>query len=119
MIASFLPACCVAVVIPHMNAGLQYLIANAAPGHEHSPRSFQATSSFFEVMSPPITSRYAGVIWRVLEPVPLPEDVVAMYNGSVMAVTGFEVDVVRLAHDGNVSSVPNFQSCEPCHQGLL
>jgi len=93
-----------------MNAGLQYLIANAAPGHEHSPRGFQATSSFFEVMSPPITSRYAGVVWRVLDPVPLPADVVTKYNGTTMAVTGFEVDVVRLTDDGSVSSVPNFQS---------
>ena len=104
---------------PHMNAGLQYLIANAAPGHEHSPRGFQATSSFFEVMSPPITSRYAGVVWRVLDPVPLPADVVTKYNGTTMAVTGFEVDVVRLAHDGSVSSVPNFQSCEHARGGAV
>ena len=92
---------------PQMNA-INYLIANAAPGHETIPRGF--TSDFFEVYSPPIRSRYAGVVWRVLEPVPLPASIVSLYNGTAMAVTGFEVDVIRKVADGEDTSVPNFQS---------
>ena len=65
---------------------------------------------FFEVYSPPIRSRYAGVVWRLLDPVPLPPEVVAQYSGAAMAVTGFEVDVVRKDSDGADQSVPNFQS---------
>ena len=53
--------------------------------------------------------RYAGVVWRVLPPVSLPVEVVQRYNGSAMAVTGFEVDVVRRPAGGDVS-VPNYQS---------
>ena len=69
---------------PQMNAGLPYFVANAAPGHENVPRGFHG-GGYFEVCSPPIKSRYAGVVWRVLDPVPLPAEVVAKYNGSVMA----------------------------------
>ena len=96
----------------HMNPGLPYLIANAAPGHEKTPRGFAKTSSFFEVYSPPIKSRYAGVVWRVLDPVALPADIVAKYNNSAMAVTGYEVDVVRRGKgsNGGDHSVPNYQS---------
>ena len=49
-------------------------------------------------------------MWRVLEPVPLPASIVSLYNGTAMAVTGFEVDVVRKGADGKDASVPNFQS---------
>ena len=49
------------------------------------------------------------MVWRVLPPVPLPVEVVQRYNGSAMAVTGFEVDVVRRPAGGDVS-VPNYQS---------
>lgn len=94
----------------HMNRGVAYRVANALPGHEDDPRGFWPTSSFFEVLSPPIKSRYAGVVWRVLEPVPLPADIVKKYNNSAMAVTGFEVDVVRLGKDGVAASVPNYES---------
>mmetsp|Transcript_51468 Transcript_51468/g.166011 ORF Transcript_51468/g.166011 Transcript_51468/m.166011 type:complete len:393 (+) Transcript_51468:105-1283(+) len=94
---------------PHMNAGLAYHVANALPGHELSPRGFARTSEHFTLYSPPIRSRYAGVVWRVLPPVPLPVEVVQRYNGSAMAVTGFEVDVVRRPAGGDVS-VPNYQS---------
>ena len=93
-----------------MNRGVKYLIANSPPGHEDMPRSFSPKSEYFEVLSPPIRSRYAGVVWRVLEAVPLPPDVVRRYNDSVMAVTGYEVDVLRKDATGNLASVPNYQS---------
>eukprot|EP00966_Prymnesium_polylepis_P133380 3082887-Prymnesium_polylepis.1 len=64
---------------------------------------------YFEVFSPPIRSRYSEVVWKVLEPVPLPAAVVSKYNNSVMAVTGWEVDVVRL-NGSKQESVPVYQS---------
>ncbi|CAE8678345.1 unnamed protein product [Polarella glacialis] len=86
-----------------MNSDVQYFVANALPGHSEHPRSFWG--DWFEVYSPAIRSRYAEVFWKVLEPVPLPADVVERYKGSTssMAVTGFEVDVVRRGVGGDVS----------------
>ena len=102
--------------ITQMN-DISYRVANAAAGHEAGGFGFEG--EYFEVRSPPIRSRYAGVVWRVLPPVTLPEEVISAYNGSVMAVTGFEVDVVRVAPDGKVTRVPNYQSYNHHYVSIL
>jgi len=101
---------------PQMNK-LAYHVANAAPGFEGAAFGFEG--GYFEVLSPPIRSRYAGVVWRVLPPVDLPRAIVEQYNGSVMAVTGFEVDVVRVGADGAATPVPNYQSYNHHYVGYL
>lgn len=93
-------------MLQQMN-NLTYTVANAA--HPHNA-AFGFRGEHFEVMSPPIRSRYAGVVWRVLAPVALPADIIARYNNSVMAFTGFEVDVVRKSMHGGYTPVPNYQS---------
>jgi len=86
-----------------------YRIANPAPGYETHAFGF-ASSASFEVLSPPIRSRYSEVVWRTLAPVPLPPDIIAQYNSSVMAVTGWEVDTVRVTNGTITESVPAYQS---------
>jgi hypothetical protein len=88
---------------------IAYTLANTV-GSKGTTFGFQPTSEHFTLLSPPITSRYAGVVWRVLEPVALPEDIVTRYNNSAMAITGFEVDVVRVDASGKETAVPNYQS---------
>lgn len=91
----------------NMNKHVRYLVANPLPGHEGQAQNF--TGEHFEVYSPPIRSRYSEVVWRTLPAVPLPEDIQARYKGSIMAVTGWEVDVVR--QQGGVEvSVPCYES---------
>ena len=75
-----------------MNA-VPYQIANPAAGHAAHRFGFRNSSAYFEVYSPWIESRYSEVVWRSLDAVPLPADVVAKYDGRTMAVTGFEVNV--------------------------
>eukprot|EP00041_Stephanoeca_diplocostata_P021125 m.486046 g.486046 ORF g.486046 m.486046 type:complete len:898 (+) comp21742_c0_seq1:58-2751(+) len=58
---------------------------------------------YFDVYSPPITSYYSQVFWTGLDPVPLPKDIVARYDGRGMAVVGFECDQVRRTPEGDVS----------------
>eukprot|EP00051_Salpingoeca_urceolata_P013699 m.173227 g.173227 ORF g.173227 m.173227 type:complete len:766 (+) comp17867_c1_seq2:212-2509(+) len=90
---------------------VEYTIANALVGHD--VRDFLG-SPFFEVYSPPLRSRYSQVFWKLMDPVPLPEHIIKRYNGSAMAVTGYEVDVVRRVPDPNGTlvdvSVPCYES---------
>lgn len=96
--------------VPHMNPGMQYTISNPAPGQEGKSREF-ASSNFFEVDSPVMRMRYSEVAWRTLAPVALPAEVVSRYAKSTMAVTGFEVDVLRRNNaTGKTESVPAYQS---------
>lgn len=48
-------------------------------------------------------SVYVQVFWTGLDPVPLPADIVARYDGRGMAVVGFECDQVRKTPQGDVS----------------
>lgn len=57
----------------------------------------------YDVYSPPITTLYSQVWWKPLEPVLLPVDMVRRYNGTGMAIVGWEIDQVRRTADGDVS----------------
>lgn len=100
-----------------MNQHAKYVVSNALPGHEDEARDF--FGEWFEVYSPPIRTRYSEVFWTAMDPVPLPASIVARYNGSTaMAVTGYEVDVVRRTADGE-RSVPCTESYNHHYTNLL
>ena len=87
-----------------MNAGVKYTVAN---GLDDSPRSFRG--EFFEILGPPTTTHYSEVFWAP-QPVDLPESIVQRFDGKVMAVTGYEVDIVRTSKDGKTTtSVPAWE----------
>eukprot|EP00040_Diaphanoeca_grandis_P020564 m.109371 g.109371 ORF g.109371 m.109371 type:complete len:861 (+) comp27951_c0_seq1:141-2723(+) len=68
-----------------------YLIANPPVGG--SPvRAFRG--EYFEFYGNNQTSRYGDVDWHG-DPVNLPADIVQRFDGKVMAVTGYEVNIVR------------------------
>lgn len=72
-----------------------------------------ATSAYnFTVYSSPITLRYGEVHNKMLTPLPLPRDVVTRYANDTkkMAITGFEMDIVRRAADGTETSVPLYET---------
>merc|ERR1719428_2748536 len=57
----------------------------------------------FDVYSPPITTLYSQVWWKPLAPVDLPAHIVQKYNGTGMAIVGWEIDQVRRTPNGDVS----------------
>jgi len=92
----------------YMNPGMQYAIGNPRPGQEGKSRHFSG-QDFFEVDSPVMKMKYSEVAWRTLPAVDLPKDIISRYANSSMAVTGFEVDVLRRTTNGT-ESVPAYQS---------
>jgi hypothetical protein len=101
----------------NMNPGMQYTISNPRPGQEGASRQFSG-QDFFEVDSPVMKMKYSEVAWRTLPAVDLPHDIVSRYANSSMAVTGFEVDVLRRTANGGTESVPAYQSYNH-HYGCL
>jgi len=86
-----------------------YHITNPAPGQEGVTRPF-SSAEFFEVDSPHLKMKYAEVAWTLLPPVALPPHIVARYAASSIAITGFEVDVLRPLPGNKTESVPAYQS---------
>ena len=61
----------------------------------------------FDVYTPPMTTLYSQVWWQALDPAPFPEEVIKRYNGTSMAIVGWEIDQVRRnAKTGEDESVP-------------
>jgi len=93
----------------HMNPDVSYTVSNPPAGAEGMPLTFRG-DAFFHVDSPKFKSQYSQVVWHTLAPVALPADVVSKFDGKVMSVTGWEVDVLRdvVDKDGKVmtESVP-------------
>lgn len=86
--------------------GKAYKIANPNPD---SPRNFSGefseyypNSKYFEVYSPLISTVYGQVYWTMMEPVPLPVDIVNQFAGRTMAITGYESDQVMRTAQGDV-----------------
>eukprot|EP00051_Salpingoeca_urceolata_P017198 m.232662 g.232662 ORF g.232662 m.232662 type:complete len:760 (+) comp18886_c7_seq3:142-2421(+) len=86
-----------------MNKGA-YLIANPAPG---APAARNFRGEYFELYGGPASTRYSEVFWRP-QKTPLPSHIVERFNGSVMALTGVEVDIVRRGPQGD-ESVSSFE----------
>ena len=93
---------------PTMNP-MAYTISNPMPGQEDKTCAF-ASTEFFEVDSPTMNMKYSEVAWRTLPAVSLPKELMSRYAKSTMAVTGFEVDVLRRLPDNTTESVPAYQS---------
>ena len=73
---------------------------------------------FFTVDTPKFKSQYSQVIWHTLAPTPLPEDIVKKFDGKVMSVTGWEVDVLRDVN-GTATPVPCYESYNHHYGGAL
>ncbi len=73
---------------------------------------------FFTVDTPKFKSQYSQVVWHSLGPTPLPADVVKKFDGKVMSVTGWEVDVLRDVN-GTATPVPCYESYNHHYGGAL
>lgn len=65
-----------------------------------------SSSEYFDVYSPPITSRYADVYWTMMPPVLLPEKIINRFDSKTIAIVGYEVNQVFRYPNGTESPVP-------------
>ena len=95
-------AACVAVaVLAHINAingetmndGV-YTISNSNPNSATAYDTKYRGKEFFDIYSPPIRTTYGQVYWRMMDEVPLPQNIIDRFENKVMAVVGYEVDQV-------------------------
>ena len=73
---------------------------------------------YFEIYSPVLTSRYADVNWK-MQAMPLPPAIVSRFAGRAMAVTGYEVDVVRRVANGTDERVPCYEQYNHHYTGFM
>merc|ERR1711962_502881 len=82
-----------------------YKLSNALPSNPFNteyPTSYKDVE-YFDVYSPPITTKYGEVYWTMMDEVPLEKAIVDRFHGKVMAIVGFEADQVMQTSDGDVS----------------
>ena len=84
--------------------GFPYKIANPNTNGKWTGEFAQIdpTLQYFDVYSPPITTRYAQVFWTMMDPVPLPADVVSRFANKTMAIRGYECNQVMKSEDGDI-----------------
>ena len=81
----------------NMNYKFNYTIANPTA---KTPTSMPFQGEYFELLGPEVTTKYSEVFWHT-QPIQLPEDIIYRFDNKVMAVTGYEVDIVRTSKKGN------------------
>merc|ERR1719478_558922 len=84
------------MVTPMPMNPVNYTIANPASPRD-AIRAYRG--EFFEVYGPPRSNRYSEVNWNG-QYVSLPPDIVQRFDGKVMAITGYEVNIVRQHGNG-------------------
>ena len=58
---------------------------------------------YFDVYSPPISTRYGDVYWTMMDSVNLPQNITQRFDNKVMAIVGYEQDQVFRTPDGDIS----------------
>ena len=102
-----------AISTPNMNGPHLYGIANPNMSSGYFSTNFTditPDAEFFDVYTPPITSKYADVYWTMMPEIPLSKEIVSRFNNKVMAVTGYEMDQVIVHPNGIEESIPCFWS---------
>ena len=97
----------------NMNGPHLYDIANPDISNGHFSTNFNDITpdvEFFDVYSPPITSRYGDVYWTMMPEIPLLKEIVTRFDNKVMAITGYEMDQVMVHPDGTEEPIPCFWS---------
>ena len=107
----FLPSCS----STNMNNVHNYTIANRIAS---TPLSMPFHGEYFEILGPETTTKYGQVYWKS-QPISLPEQIIKRFDNRVMAVTGYEVDIVRSNKDGTTSSAPSYELYNHHYSGWM
>lgn len=62
-----------------------------------------STYEYFDVYSPPITSRYGEVYWTMMDQVLLPNNIITRFNNKILPIVGYESDQVFKTDKGDIS----------------
>ena len=103
-----------AVSTAGQNMNTDYVIANSRPSGQ--PARFRG--EYFEIDGPPTASQYSEVWWSSQQ-TPLPDHIVKRYDGKTMAITGYEVDIMRTNPDGTNASVPCYEQYNHHFSGFM
>ena len=85
------------VQTPITNMNGDYIISNSNPSSAtewSGDYSKYEDVEYFDVYSPPISTKYGEVFWTMMDPVPMDKDLVERFSGKTMAVVGYETDQV-------------------------
>lgn len=66
-------------------------------------RDYPGGAESYDVYSGPVSTLYSQVWWTALAPTAFPDGMVRKYNGSKVAIVGWEIDQVRRTPKGDVS----------------
>jgi len=88
-----------------------YAIANPNP---KAPQPFSTDFStknaeYFDIYSDPIRTVYGQVYWKMMDPIPLPPEIVSRFDNKTMAIIGYEANQVMITDEGE-SFVPAYWS---------
>ena len=116
----FLFLACLFLLLPscsstNMNNVHNYTIANRIAS---TPLSMPFHGEYFEILGPETTTKYGQVYWKS-QPISLPEQIIKRFDNRVMAVTGYEVDIVRSNKDGTTSSAPSYELYNHHYSGWM
>jgi hypothetical protein len=85
---------------PNMNG--EYGIANPHNNGKFSSNYSQLhpTAEYFDVYSPPISTKYGQVFWTMMDEVQLDPQLVQRFDNKTIAIVGYEADQVIVSKDG-------------------
>ena len=61
------------------------------------------SSEYFDVYSPPITTKYGDVYWTMMEPVLLSNNIINRFNNKIIAIVGYETDQIFKENGKDIS----------------
>ena len=94
----------------------KYKIANPT---SNTPSTIPFHGEYFEVLGPETTTQYSQVFWKS-QPVDLPNKIIQRFDNKIMAVTGYEVDIVRTnADDNTTTSVASYEIYNHHYSGWM
>tara|TARA_B100000123_G_scaffold268981_1_gene244388 strand:- start:1921 stop:3999 length:2079 start_codon:yes stop_codon:yes gene_type:complete len=83
-----------AIIAQNMNGNIYYISNPNTSSVKQYSTIFN--SEYFDVFSPPISSRYGDVFWTVMDPVPLPQHIIDRFNNKPMPIVGYEMNQLFL-----------------------
>lgn len=80
---------------PNMNGDVYYISnpnVSSKPFSTQYQDRFPTTLEYFDVYSDPITTVYGEVFWTVMDPIPLPKEIVQRFQGKPLPIIGYEMN---------------------------
>ena len=88
------------------NMNGDYIVASGDKIGVHFNTDYKSKGhEYFDVYSPELATHYGEVFWTDQGNNPIPQDIIDRFKGKTIAITGYEVDVVRGGGAGSSSAL--------------